>query len=235
MERYFIIDGEGETTKGNEPYNLGYVIGSKEEGIVIARSFIFPEFYEQNKFALYFERNREKFEEDLEENPNSHIVVESREEFATYLKRDLDSTGARTFLAWNCCTDWNFLAALVGEKRLRRWFGSPVELSEIFAMKAPSKILKDFCNWCRGTGNITKTGRPSCTVENVMGFFSDQVSVSYSGEQHNGLSDALDEFYILNQIKYEPSQLDLFHYKSAGQAGRLILQRLLFEEAISNG
>lgn len=234
MERYFIIDGEGITTKGNEPYNLGYIIGSKEEGVIITRSFLFPQYYEQNKSALYFDRNMEKFAEDLEKNPNKHIIIKSKEEFTTYLKKDLDSTGARIFLAWNCCTDWNFLAALVGEERLQKWFGAPIELSEIFAMKAPYKMIRDFCKWGHGTKNLTKTGRPSCSVNNVMKFFLSEMGIDYPGEQHNGLSDAFDEFYILKYINYSPTQLDFSRYKNAGQAGRLILLRLLSEGEDNN-
>lgn len=223
MERFFIIDGEGETVKGNEPYNLGYIIASKEEGAIIQRSFIFPKYYEQNKTALYFERNVKNFTEDLGKNPKKHIVINSKEEFITYLKTDLDSTGARVFLAWNCSTDWNFLAALVGEERLRKWFGTPLELSEIFAMKTSYKTIRDFYNWCRGAGSMTKTGRPRCTVENVMKFFMGE---SYSEEKHNGLDDAKDELYILNKTKYEPNLLDVCRYKTASQAGRLVLKRL---------
>lgn len=219
---WFICDGEGETTKGNQPYNFAYIIGNSE-GILIKRSFMLKHRMPQNMNALYFIENYAYWKE----HPEEYITVNSDEAFVKILKEDLDKYDAHLFFAWNCLTDWNFLAAILGEERLTKWFHAPRELSELFVNNSTGKQLAAIYDFCKANNFLTPTGKISCKVNYLIKYFK---GLDYE-EKHNAIYDCEDEYEIFKSFGCNIRDAELLRYKSARMAGTKLEEKVLIWKA----
>lgn len=180
---YFIIDGEGLTKKGNEPYELGYCIVNDEGEILIKRDFFFPHFMKQNVMATFASDN---FDYYMERKKSREFIMvwDLDSDFLSVLKKDLESTNARVFLAWKASVDWNFLCSICGEERIKNWFGRWYDISNGAAFD------NDYVEWCYKTNNVSEKGYPRFNVDTCLLYLNGD---DYRPEVHRGIEDCIDE------------------------------------------
>lgn len=184
---YFVIDCEGLTKKGNEPYNVGYCIVSDEGEVLVKRDFFFPKFMKQNVAAAFSKENFDYYMGE-KDNPNREFTtIWNVDDFIKIYTADIKKYSARTFLAWNAGVDWNFLTALAGDYNVDLFFDRWYDISNAAALN------KDYVDWCYETGNVSEKGYPRFNVDTCLKYF---MKDNYRPEVHRGIDDCIDEAKI---------------------------------------
>lgn len=179
---YLIVDGEGFTKKGNQPYELGYCIMNEEGETLIKRDFFFPKFMRQNAGATFASQNFDYYME--RKDTGEYITCWTPEDFAKVFINDYKLHKPKAFLAWKASVDWNFVSSLIGEDKLILMFDRWYDISNGAANSS------DYIKWCYDNDGLSEKGYPRFNVDTCLQYLYGE---TYRPEVHRGIEDCVDE------------------------------------------
>lgn len=198
-EKIIVLDVEGYSTC--RPYNVGYIVADLYGNIYRKRSFALLPCIWENIVSMVNSKSAEEMtkknvEEILKdiEKPKLQRKYQSisPEKFAEIFTKDVQNFKVKRLFAYNVNFDKGSIRRLLG---VEKFTALNLEYCDIISGIVYTKLLtKQYIEFCKTHGFITDKGNVMTKAEVAIKYLTNNLDYE---EEHTGLADVLDEYFIL--------------------------------------
>lgn len=214
-EKIIVLDVEGYSTV--RPYNVGYIIADLHGNIYRKRSFALPPCIWENLTTMLrvghaSEMTMKNVQEILKDCEKPKLKRKYRpvtpETFTRIFTNDVRIFKVKRMFAYNVNFDKGAIQRLIG---VEKFASLGLKCCDIISGITTTTLMsKEYLNFCKTNNYFTDKGNYLTKAETVIRYLLDDLTYE---EQHTGLEDVLDEYFILltalskhKKIDWKPCQ-----------------------------
>lgn len=198
MEKHYKLILDTETAgslKAPLVYDLGYCIVNNHNEIVKERDYIITQVYDNAELfaTAYYAKKRPLYEKRLG-SKYCHKVAFG---YALIrLKADIEKYNCVCY-AYNSNFDTTAIINTAKQYNKTQYIPENFQILDIMSFIKPITTTKEYIEFCKARGYLTKTGRVSTTAETLFRYVFNNTGFK---EEHTALEDSRIEFDILKTI-----------------------------------